>query len=139
MAVHAYRDHRPDPYEVVLTVSAQSDVGEVRGTGSFLVQVNDVEGFIVAGWDVGGTAKSAVRALTAVGQALLIVVIWLGILSPVWLAVLAAVIFLPRLRRRFWPGGPGSPYGSQGAAPAEGVEPSAVAGQPDDDAGPRVV
>ena len=102
-AIHAYRDYRPDPYEVILTVTARSDAGEVKGSGSFLVQVNEVEGFVVAGWDMGSTAKSAVRALTAIGQGLLIVVIWLGILSPVWLAVLAVIIFLPRLRRRFWP------------------------------------
>lgn len=124
MATHAYRDYRPDPYEVVLTVTAQSDAGEVKGSGSFLVQVNEVEGFVVAGWDVAGTARSAVRALTAVGQALLIVVIWLGILSPVWLAVLAVIILLPRLRRRLWPGRPG-PINSSGAE-----EPVEQFGQP---------
>ncbi len=131
MAAHAYSDYRPDPYEVVLTVTAQSDAGEVRGTSSILVQVNEVEGFVVAGWDVGGTAKSAVRALTAIGQALLIVVIWIGILSPVWLAVLAAVIFLPRLRRRFWPAGPGRAQARQGVLPAEGFNESVDAVQPD--------
>ena len=119
MATHAYRDYRPDPYEVVLTVAAQSDAGEVKGSGAFLVQVNEVEGFVVAGWDVGDTAKSAVRALTAVGQTLLIVVIWLGILSPVWLAVLAVVILLPRVRRRFWPGRTGPIHSGQAEAPVE--------------------
>ena len=105
LATHAYRDYRPDPYQVVLTVSAQSEAGEVKGTGSFFVYVNEVEGFVVAGWDVGGTAKSAVRALTAIAQVLLIALIWLGILSPVWLAVLAVIILFPRLRRRFGGGG----------------------------------
>ena len=132
-AIHAYRDYRPDPYEVILTVTAQSDAGEVKGTGSFYVQVNEVEGFVVGGWDVGGTAKSAVRALTAVGRALLIVVIWLGILSPVWLAAIAVIILLPRLRRRFWPRRPGPIHSGQGEAPAErpgqpvsGVQPEAM-------------
>ena len=101
LVAHTYRDYRPDSYEVLLTVTAQSEAGEVKGTGSFRVQVNEVEGFIVAGWDMGGTAKSAVRALTAIGQVLVIVLIWLGILSPVWLAVLAVVLLYPRLRRRF--------------------------------------
>ena len=103
MAAHAYRDFRREPYRVTLTVSAQSEAGEVKGSSAFFVTVNEVEGFVVGGWDAGGTAKSAVRALTAVGQVLLIALIWMGILSPVWLAVLALVIFLPRLRRRFWP------------------------------------
>ena len=109
MAAHAYRDFRREPYRVTLTVSAQSEAGEVKGSGAFFVTVNEVEGFVVGGWDAGGTAKSAVRALTAVGQILLIVLIWMGILSPVWLAVLTLVIFLPRLRRRFWPDRGGSP------------------------------
>lgn len=130
-AIHAYRDYRPDPYEVVLTVTARSDAGEVRGSSSFLVQVNEVEGFVVAGWDVGGTAKSAVRALTAIGQALLIVLIWLGILSPVWLAVLAAVIFLPRLRRRFWSRRPDLIYAGQGEVPGEHPGQPAGSSQPE--------
>ncbi len=107
MSEHTFRDYRLEPYRVTLIVSAQSEAGEVKGSSSFFVQVNDVEGFVVGGWDVGGTAKSAVRALTAVAQVLVIVLIWLGILSPVWLAILAAVILFPRLRRRFsggsWP------------------------------------
>ena len=100
-ADHTFRDYRPEAYRVTLTVTAQSEAGEVKGSSSFFVQVNDVEGFIVGGWDVGGTAKSAIRALTAVAQVLLIVLIWLAILSPVWLAVFALVILFPRLRRRF--------------------------------------
>ena len=103
VARHTFRDYRPDPYQVVLTVTAQSEAGEVKGTSYFFVEVNEVEGFVVGGWDVGGTAKSAVRALTVVGSVLLTVLIWVGILSPVWLAALAAVILFNRLRRRFWP------------------------------------
>ena len=96
---HTYPDHRPDPYRATLTVIAQSEAGEVRGSGAFSVQVNEVEGFVVAGWDVGGTFKSAVRALTSVAQVLLIIVIWAGILSPVWLGALVLLFLLSRLRR----------------------------------------
>ena len=101
VAKHTFPDYRPDPYQVVLTVIAQSEAGEIRGSSSFNVRVNEVEGFVVAGWNVGGTFKSAVRALSVVGQVLLTVVIWVGIFSPVWLAVIAAVIFVPRIMRRF--------------------------------------
>ena len=101
MASHEFRDYRREPYRVTLTVSAQSEAGEVTGSSAFFVQVNEVEGFVVAGWDLGGTARSAVRALTVVGQVLVTVLIWLGILSPVWLAILALVVLFPRLRRRF--------------------------------------
>jgi hypothetical protein len=101
VAKHTFPDHRPHPYPVVLTVIAQSEAGEIRGTSTFNVRVNEVEGFVVAGWDIGSTFKSAVRALSVVGQVVLTILIWVGIFSPVWLAVIAAVIFIPRIRRRF--------------------------------------
>ena len=140
VAEHTFPDHRPDPFNVVLTVIAQSEAGEIRGSSSFHVRVNEVEGFVVAGWNVGGTFKSAVRALSVVGQGLLIIVIWVGIFSPVWLAVIAAIVFLPRLQRRFgWgqgrggtasvPSGPWRPGRSE-AVPARpvgtGAEPEAA-------------
>ena len=101
VAKHSFPDYRPAPYPVVLTVIAQSQAGEIRGSSTFNVRVNEVEGFVVAGWDVGRTFKSAVRALSVVGQVLLTIVIWVGIFSPVWLAVIAVVIFVPRIMRRF--------------------------------------
>ncbi len=146
VAKHTFPNYRPDPYPVVLTVIAQSEAGEIRGFGAFNVSVAEVEGFVVAGWDVGSTFKSAVRALSVVGKALLTIVIWVGIFSPVWLTVIAAVIFVPRIMRRFgW--GPGSilpvpvppapwqpgrhdtvPARPVGAAPPPAPEPQAAAG-----------
>ena len=130
MASHEYQDYRPDPYQVVLTVTARSEAGEVKGTGSFYVYVNEVEGFVVAGWDLDGTAKSAVRALTAVGQALLIILIWAGILSPVWLAALAVLFLLRRVRRRSGGGAgslvpwrrAGSGVGGENSRPFQGTD-----------------
>ena len=155
MATHTYPNYRPDPYEVVLTVIAQSEAGEIRGSGSFWVTVNDVEGFVVAGWDVGGTFKSAVRALSVVGQALLTILIWVGIFSPVWLGAIAAFVFIPRIMRRFgWslnrtpraPSGPWQPGSSDpvparpaGAAPPPGQEPPAASPAAEEGGGPAVV
>ena len=108
MARHVFRDYRPNPYPVVLTVTAQSEAGEVSASAKFNVSVVEVESFAIAGWNIGGTAKSAVRALSVLGQFLLTILIWLGIFSPVWLAALAAVILIPRLRRRLdWQGSGG--------------------------------
>ena len=101
VAKHSFPDYRPDPYPVVLTVITQSEAGEIRGSSTFNVRVAEVEGFVVAGWNVGATSKSAVRALSVVGKVLLTIVIWVGIFSPVWLVVIAAVIFVPRIMRRF--------------------------------------
>ena len=130
VAEHAYPDHRPDPYRVTLTVIAQSEAGEIRGSGSFSVRVNEVEGFAVAGWDVGSTFKTAVRALSVVGQALLTVLIWVGIFSPVWLAVITVLVVIPRLRRRFGWGMGSGPSVPTGSAPAS--EPEAPLSDGDD-------
>ena len=99
-ASHSFSDYRTRPYEVMVTVSAMSDAGRVKGTDSFTVQVTEVEGFVVGGWDVGETAKTAVRALSAVGKVALTALIWVGIFSPVVLLIGGALILLRRYRRR---------------------------------------
>ena len=111
---HEYSDFRPRPYEVVVTVSAMSDVGRVSSSDSFAVHVTEVEGFAVGGWDVGVTAKTAVRVLSAVGKVALAVLIWVGIFSPVILVIGVVVILIRRYGSRLrsaMPGGP-SPTGS---------------------------
>ena len=118
---HEYSDFRPRPYEVVVTVSAMSDVGRVSSSNSFTVHVTEVEGFVVGGWDAGETAKTAIRALTGVGKVALAVLIWVGIFSPVILVIGVAVILIrwygSRLRSMM-PGGP-SPSGSHPSGETE--------------------
>ena len=98
-AVHSYTDHRPRPYAVTFTVSAMSDAGRVSASDSFGVEVKESKGIVVGGWDFGATGKAAVRALSAVGRALVIVLIWAGIFSPVWLIIGGALFFVARRRR----------------------------------------
>ena len=100
-AVHSYTDHRPRPYAVTFTVSAMSDAGRVSASDSFGVEVKESKGIVVGGWDFGATGKAAVRALSAVGRALVIVLIWLGIFSPVWLIIGGILVFMARRRRRW--------------------------------------
>ena len=96
---HKFADYRQRPYVVRVTVTAMSEVGEVSASDTFNVHVTEVRGFAVGGWDVGETAKSAVRALTAVGQVLLQALIWIAIFS--WAIALGGVaIYLVRWRRR---------------------------------------
>ena len=97
---HAFPDHRPDPFEAVLTVSAMSDVGRVSGSDSFTVQVTESEGFFIGGWNIEGTTKAAVRALTAVAQVATVVAIWLGVFLPVFLVVGGAVYLVNRVMNR---------------------------------------
>ena len=89
--MHAYRDYRPFPYTVELTVSAMSDAGRISASGAFDVSVTESEGFLIGGWEVESTFKDAVRALSAVGVALSYILIWVVVFIPLivlgWIAV----------------------------------------------------
>ena len=128
-ATHSFRDHRPVPYTATLTVTATSDAGQVSGSDSFTVQVTESEGLLVWGWDAGGTARWALRALAGIAWIIVTVAIWAGILSP----VIIGVVVLAFLIRRFWArlnlggsGGAGSrDTGATGPETADGAPPSA--------------
>ena len=156
---HAFSDHRPAAYEAVLTVSAMSDAGRVSGSDTVRVQVTESEGFLIWGWEVGDTAKEALRVLLAIVALGTRVVIWLAILSPVALAVGVPVYLWKRFGQklttsRYWqywlwnspprrspPPGPGPASGEPPAAgegsttarteyPATAEAPPAVDGEP---------
>ncbi len=97
---HRFSDHRPRPYLVTFTVSAMSDAGRVSSSGRFNVTVTEGDSLVVGGWDVGGTASAAVYVLSAVGQGILFVLIWVGILVVPLVAVALLVAFP---LRRYWP------------------------------------
>ena len=99
-ALHTYGNYRPRPYEVTLTVTAQSEAGEVKGRGNFYVDVNESQGLVVGNWDLVESGKWAIRALSAVALAVVNIVIWLVIFSPVWLILGALGYGLLRLWRR---------------------------------------
>lgn len=98
-ATHTYQDYRPQPYEVTLTVTAQSDAGPVEGFSSRWVEVIEARGLVIGGWSAGDTARTATRALSVVAQGLGTLLIWLGIFSPLWLGAAAIVYGIIRLRR----------------------------------------
>ena len=133
---HTFSDHRPAAYTAVLTVSAMSDAGRVSGSDSFSVQVTESPGFLVLGWNFGGTAKGAVRALLAIVSVATRIIIWVGILSPVIIVVGAAIYLLNRYgqrlnrpRYRRWPPPP-PPGPMEGEAPATDGDPSAAGEEP---------
>ena len=104
---HVFTDYRPMEYIATLTVTAMSDAGQVSGTDSFSVRVTEAESFFVGGWNVGGTAKAAVRALSGLAKVATTVIIWLAIVgSPVILVGLVILYFGnqgARRVRRFFP------------------------------------
>ena len=103
-ATHVYPDYRSRPYVARLTVTADSEVGDVAASAQIevFVRPEPVEaGFVVAGFDLGDNFKTAVRGFTAFVQGLSVVVMWLVIFSPFWGVILVVGWFLlRRLNRR---------------------------------------
>ena len=103
--VHKFNDYRPNAYPVVFSMSAMSEAGKVSASGNFHVQVTESRSFIIGGWSAGNTGKTAVRALSLVGQALGTIIIWVAVFSPVWLLIAGGVIGFRYLQRRSGGGG----------------------------------
>ena len=99
-AVHVYENHRPQPFTVTLTVTAESEAGNVEGSSSIEVFVDEAEGFVVSGWSAGDNLKSAVRALSGFAQAVGTVAIWVVIFTPVWIVLGLVIYLIVRSRRR---------------------------------------
>ena len=99
-AIHVYENHRPQPFTVTLTVTAESEAGHVEGSSSIEVFVQEAEGFVVSGWSAGDNLKDAVRALSGFAQAVGTVAIWVVIFTPVWVALGLVIYLIVRSRRR---------------------------------------
>ena len=102
-AEHTFADHRPFAYTATLTVTAMSDGGEVSGSDSIEVYVTEAERYLVGGWDVGGTFKTAVRALTTLVRELVRLSIWLVVFLPVIAVGVGVLLLLRRFLNRLDP------------------------------------
>ncbi len=125
-ACHSYENHRPQPWQVILTVTAQSDAGEVRGSSPFQVVVNEAKGLVIAGWSAGNTVRMATGALSGMAQAVGSLLVWLAIFSPVCLALIGITDGIIRLRRRLRrdnPPGSGTTQYYSRLAPQEAMQP----------------
>jgi len=96
---HKYENHRPNPYFVELTVTGQTEVGEVKATGAFLVFVRETIGVAAAELDTRDTTRDAVRTLQSIGVFFAKIGLWLGIFSPIWLIGLVIIVVVIRRRR----------------------------------------
>ncbi len=99
-ALHVYENHRPQPYTVTLTITAESEAGDVEGIASFEVFVSEAEGFVITGWSAQDNLKGAIRALSRFAQAAGTVAIWVVIFIPVWIVVGVVIYLFVRLKRR---------------------------------------
>ena len=95
---HVYRNHRPNPYVVVLRVTGQTEVGEVEARGEFYVFVRETIGVAAAELDAGSTTRDAVRTLQSAGVFVAKAGLWLVILSPAWLIGLAVLFVIVKRR-----------------------------------------
>ncbi len=100
IAEHVYTDRRPFPYPATLSITGQSEAGEVVSKGEVSVFVQEARGLIIAGWSAGDTSKTAVRTLSAVGQIAGTLLIWLGIFSPLWILGGGVAYFIARQVKR---------------------------------------
>ena len=105
-AAHAYADFRSWPYDAVFTVTADSAVGEIVASSSVSVYVEEDPGLIVGGFDVGDTAKTAIRTLSLVFSGLTTAAIWLGIFAIIWAPLAVVVVLIIRRNRRIRSGSP---------------------------------
>jgi hypothetical protein len=96
VAEHVYPNNRPFPYTVRLTVTAESDTGDVEASSTSSVFVREPLGWVVAGWDIEDQGKGAARSLSIVGQGLITFGIWFAIFAPLWVVVLVLVVVFRR-------------------------------------------
>ena len=99
-ATHVYENHRPQTFTVILTVSAESEAGDVEGSSSIEVFVQESKGFVISGWSAGDNLKSAIRALSGFAQVVGTVAIWVVTFIPVWIVLGIVIYVLVRFRRR---------------------------------------
>ena len=99
-ATHVYENHRPQSFTVTLTVSADSDAGEVEGSAWIEVFVQESKGFVISGWSAEDNLKGAVRALSGFAQVAGTVAIWVVIFTPVWIVLAIVIYLIVRSRRR---------------------------------------
>ena len=97
---HVYEHYRPQPYPARVTLLADSAAGDVEATAYSEVFIEEAEGLVVLGWSAGEQGENAVRALIAIGQILLTILIWAAVLSPLWIIAGGAYVVVVRRRRR---------------------------------------
>jgi hypothetical protein len=93
---HKFANSRPQSYNVILTVKGETSVGTTSGTGDLQVHVREPESLTAGGFEPGKSSKTAFRVLTAIGSGLGTLLIYLLVLSPIWLVIGAVIYFVYR-------------------------------------------
>jgi len=96
---HIFPHFRWNPYEVRLTVSGKSEIGEIKGEATTYIYVQETVGVSSPDLNISSTIRSASRALQAVGVISVNILLWLAILSPAWIIGILIVLFLRKRKR----------------------------------------
>lgn len=86
---HIYEFHRPGPFDVNLTITADSEAGEVSTSAFIQVFVSEYRGFFATSWNPGETVRTATHVAADIGQAVGSGLIWIAVLSVVWVPLAA--------------------------------------------------
>ena len=114
---HRYPHLRNQPYVATLTVTGESEAGDVEASAMLYVFVVEKEGWVVGGYDLLGNARDAIRLFSIVVRGAVEVGIWLIILSPLWGGAAAAVYLLNRRFAKRAPKPAAPAAASEAAAP----------------------
>ena len=120
---HEYTIERREAYYARFTVEGETSFGApLTASSNTAVYVNPGSRWVVGFLDVGETARSATRTVSAVAQAIVVAAVWVVLVSPIWAPVIAGIWYL---RRRM--GGIPRPSGflprRRGRADAANTEP----------------
>ncbi len=125
---HEYSIDRYEPYAAQFIIRGETSFGApVESSSTVQVYVEPGSDWVIGFLDIPETARAATRVLSVIGQALVVALIWVVLLSPVW-GVIAALIWF--LRRRTPIGTPSRPASWQETA-EENTEPEEPAPEPE--------
>ena len=96
---HTYEFHRREAYVAELTITADSEAGEVSASAMVQALVTEYRGFFATSWDPSATIRSATQVVAGIGQAIGSLLIWVVVLSAIWLPIAALVYGGTRVNR----------------------------------------
>lgn len=96
---HRFANSRNQNYNVTLTVRGDTPSGSTEGVGTLPVRVTEPESLTAGSFAPGDSGKSAFRVLSAIGSGLGTALIYIGVLSPLWIVIGIGVYLVNRNQR----------------------------------------
>ncbi len=97
---HIYTNSRGRSYLVQLTVRGETPAGSTEGSSFVDVFVEEPESITSGVFRPGDSGRSALRTLSSIAGGLGTALIWIGVLSPLWIAIAVAAYVVYRRQVR---------------------------------------